>query len=231
MNFLATEKTIQFSHGAQCFRGHGNCWPHAPILFSRCLDYTSCVAFGPLCAWGHMGCVLAGTPHSGEEAGPCKTGAPWVVVQAFPSWNLDLGVKSSAGKIIFLQVIFEGSGCGRALLCEYISIHGKPKWYFLAQDTTQCCKDCKSCVYACSTNMMHTFYLHELVLPMTKSRNASLNGFTYIICLCCCYHFLLAYENCFQHLLDTSPWKERAHNHQIQLLTQLVTKEAAGHLR
>lgn len=36
--------------------------------------------------------------------------------------------------------------------------------------------------------------------------------------------------NRFQHLLDTSPRRERAHSCQIQLLMQLVTKEAAGHL-
>lgn len=163
-------------------------------VLGLCLDYTSCVTFGPLCAWGHTGCVLAGTPHSGEEAGPCKTRAPGVVVQVFPTWNLDLQVKSLVGKIIFLQMIFEGAGCGRALLYEYISIHGKSKWCFLAQDITQWCKDWESSVYKCSTNMTHTFYSHELVLPMIKSRNASLNGFTYIIGLCSCYHFFLVYE-------------------------------------
>lgn len=36
--------------------------------------------------------------------------------------------------------------------------------------------------------------------------------------------------NCFQYLLDTSPRRERAHNHQIQQLMQLVTKKAADHL-
>lgn len=66
---------------------------------------------------------------------------------------------------------------GHCSVNMYLSM-ANPSAVFLAQDITWCCKDCESSVYKFSGNMMHMFYSHELILPMAKSRNASLNGFT-----------------------------------------------------
>lgn len=186
--FCPQSKTI---HGAQCFTGHRNCQPLAPILYLGCLDsaWTTCHVI-----------LLVLSVHEGTQDVSWQEYHTVVRRQALAKQELPelllshsqpetwIWGKIFAWKDYFFRSYFEGAGCGRVLLCK-LSIHGKSKGSFLAQGIIQCCKDWESSVYKCSTNKTHIFYSHELILSMIKSGNSTLNDFTYIIGLCSCYHF------------------------------------------
>jgi len=142
--------------------------------------------FGSLCARGHTGHFLAGTPRGGEEAGPCKTRAPWGAAQPFPTSNypsnLGRGVKSLAGNILLIYLFKKGffrrldmeGHC--SVIVWHSKIHtgtsSKSKWYFPAQDISGWCEDWEGSGYKCSADTMHILCSRELVLPDKKEHIA-----------------------------------------------------------